>query len=80
MTAPTPTEIRAWRERLGYTQKQAAEAVGIEPNTWARRERGEQAAPPELVYAMAWIYLLGPMTDAQMAILRQHGLHGPLEG
>ncbi len=34
-------EIKALRERLHLTQKQFAEAVGVQPNTVARWERGE---------------------------------------
>ena len=33
--------LRELRERLGLSQAQLAEELGIDPNTWARRERGE---------------------------------------
>ena len=35
------TDIKALRQRLGLTQKQLADAVGVKPNTVARWERGE---------------------------------------
>ena len=61
MTAPTPTEIRAWRERLGMTQQACADAVGVELSTWNRWELDKAPAPPMLRYAMAWIGLHGPL-------------------
>lgn len=39
----TGAEIRALREKLGWTQKALAEAVGVTSNTVARWERGEMA-------------------------------------
>ena len=35
------TDIKALRQRIGLTQKQLADAVGVRPNTVARWERGE---------------------------------------
>jgi DNA-binding transcriptional regulator YiaG len=37
----TGVEIRALREKLGWTQMALAEAVGVTSNTVARWERGE---------------------------------------
>ena len=37
----TGNELLAVRRRLGWTQAQLAEAVGVAPNTVARWERGE---------------------------------------
>jgi transcriptional regulator with XRE-family HTH domain len=42
----TPAEIRAARERLGWTQAQAAAQLGVTENTWARWERGEMQIHP----------------------------------
>ena len=39
----TGLEIRALREKLGWTQKALAGAVGVTSNTVARWERGEMA-------------------------------------
>ena len=39
----TAVEIRALREKLGWTQMALAEAVGVTSNTVARWERGEMA-------------------------------------
>jgi transcriptional regulator with XRE-family HTH domain len=36
-------ELRKIRERLGWTQAELAEAVGVAPNSVARWERGEMA-------------------------------------
>jgi DNA-binding transcriptional regulator YiaG len=35
------TDLKQMREELGLTQRQAAELVGVQANTWARWERGE---------------------------------------
>ena len=43
------TEIKALRERLHLTQKTLAEAVGVEPNTVARWERGEVKVSPAMI-------------------------------
>lgn len=42
----TPDDIRAARERLGLTQAEAAEKLGVAENTWARWERGELGIHP----------------------------------
>ena len=39
----TGVEIRAFREKLGWTQVALAEAIGVTSNTVARWERGEMA-------------------------------------
>jgi len=39
----TGVEIRAFREKLGWTQMALAEAIGVTSNTVARWERGEMA-------------------------------------
>ena len=39
----TGVEIRALREKLGWTQVALAEAIGVTSNTVARWERGEMA-------------------------------------
>jgi len=38
-------ELKSARKKLGYTQKQIAEALDIHPNTWAKWERGEHKIP-----------------------------------
>jgi putative transcriptional regulator len=39
----TGVEIRAFREKLGWTQVALAKAIGVTSNTVARWERGEMA-------------------------------------
>ncbi len=47
------TELRARRHRLGLTQAQLAEYLGVATNTVARWERGEmRIAHPEMLRAM----------------------------
>jgi transcriptional regulator with XRE-family HTH domain len=38
--------LKVERESRDWTQAQAAAAVGVAPNTWARWERGEIVPPP----------------------------------
>jgi len=37
-----PTFLRSCREELGMTQREIADALGVDPNTWARWERGDK--------------------------------------
>ena len=37
----TGKQLRSIRKRLGWTQREFAEKLGIHPNTLARQERGE---------------------------------------
>ena len=37
----TGEELREIRERLGWTQREFAEQLGLHPNTLAKQERGE---------------------------------------
>jgi transcriptional regulator with XRE-family HTH domain len=41
-----PEELRAWRQRVGVTQAEAAEVAGVSVNTWARWERGALGIHP----------------------------------
>jgi transcriptional regulator with XRE-family HTH domain len=43
----TGKAYRAIRHKLGLSQRELAEAVGVTPNTVARRERDERAIGPE---------------------------------
>jgi len=50
----TRQEYRAARVAAGLTQRQAAEAIGVAPNTIARRERGERPITPEAAAALLY--------------------------
>jgi len=50
----TAAEYRAARVAAGLTQRQAAEAIGVAPNTIARRERGERPVTPEAAAALLY--------------------------
>ena len=43
--APTPDEVRAWREREGLTQARAGNLAGVERLAWARWEGGTRPVP-----------------------------------
>ena len=36
----TPADLAAWRQHMGYTQAQAAAALGVQPVTYQEWERG----------------------------------------
>lgn len=38
----TPADLATWRERMSYTQRQAAAALGITLATYQRLERGAE--------------------------------------
>lgn len=44
----TATELHRLRSRLGLTQAQLADVVGVTPNTIARWERGEMRMQPAM--------------------------------
>jgi len=48
----TPTDYKALRLKMGMTQTQLGEALGISANTVARRERGERHIGPEAAMAI----------------------------
>jgi transcriptional regulator with XRE-family HTH domain len=43
----TPDELRAWRQRLGLSQRQAAEALGVGHTMYGHYERGYRKDGPE---------------------------------
>ncbi len=53
--------VKAWRTAYNLTQRQAAELVGVDPNTWARWERNERETPAPvhrllIVLSQLWVY------------------------
>lgn len=52
---PTKADFKATRERIGYTQQQAAHALGVGIKTVKRWEQPNQPKPP----VDAWEWLLG---------------------
>jgi transcriptional regulator with XRE-family HTH domain len=49
--------IRAWRERMGFTQEQAAEALGCSRRSLTSWENGESQAARYIGLAMAALAL-----------------------
>lgn len=45
---PTPDQIRASREAVGITQREAAGLVCVESRTWQRWESGDRSMSPAL--------------------------------
>lgn len=57
----TPADFRAWRARMGYTQQQAAQALGVTSRTVKAWEAGKCAPPAFLALACAALAAgLGP--------------------
>lgn len=49
----TPADLRAWRAAMGYTQPQAAQALGVSLRTIKAWEGGETAVPAIVPLACA---------------------------
>ena len=49
----TPADMRAWRASMGYTQQQAAQALGVSLRTIKAWESGFAAPPAFLALACA---------------------------
>ena len=57
----TPADMRAWRASMGYTQQQAAQALGVSLRTVKAWEAGFAAPPAFLALACAALAAgLGP--------------------
>ena len=55
----TGERIRYVREKLGLTQREMAEAVGLHVNSYAKAERGEMAISRTLAKVVLWIAATG---------------------
>ncbi|MCP1761960.1 helix-turn-helix domain-containing protein [Bradyrhizobium japonicum] len=49
----TPQSLTEWRQRFGYSQRQAAAAIGCSRGSWAGYEHGEQPIPKYISLAIA---------------------------
>lgn len=47
-----PADLKAWRERMGWSQPRLAEALGVHPMTVSKWERGESEWQPFLPLAL----------------------------
>ncbi|MGX1151437.1 helix-turn-helix domain-containing protein [Bradyrhizobium ottawaense] len=52
-----PPYLTEWRERFGYSQRQAAEAIGCSRGAWAGYENGDQPIPKYISLAIAALSL-----------------------
>ncbi|MEM6670544.1 MAG: helix-turn-helix transcriptional regulator [Pseudomonadota bacterium] len=48
--------LNAWRATMGFTQKEAAEALGVTSRTWRNWEAGVHEVPKSTWLAMAALY------------------------
>lgn len=46
-------DVRAWRDRMGWTQREAAEQLGVSLSMYRLYEYGEYAPPRPVELAMA---------------------------
>ena len=54
----TPETFKAWRKRLGLTQAQAANELGISRSMWVKLETGEKQCQRERIYGLAMAAIL----------------------
>ncbi|MGX1323264.1 transcriptional regulator with XRE-family HTH domain [Bradyrhizobium sp. USDA 377] len=52
-----PEALTEWRERFGYSQRQAADAIGCSRGAWAGYEHGDQPIPKYISLAIAALSL-----------------------
>ncbi|MEY9404424.1 transcriptional regulator with XRE-family HTH domain [Bradyrhizobium japonicum] len=52
-----PLDLTEWRERFGYSQRQAAEAIGCSRGAWTGYEHGDQPIPKYISLAIAALSL-----------------------
>ena len=62
ISIPTPRELRALRRRLGLTQKQAAEKIGVARRTWMYWETPSRDRRPSRAHAK----LIALLTDGKL--------------
>jgi len=73
----TPVQFKAWRVDLGYTQDQAAAALGVSKSTivnyetGVRRDTGEPIIIPKVV-ALACLAVKEGLGDDKFAYLDKH--------
>jgi transcriptional regulator with XRE-family HTH domain len=52
--------IATARKDAGFTQRQAAEALGVNPRTWKSWEQGQRLASPEVRRKIAATFMVDP--------------------
>jgi hypothetical protein len=76
MKAPTPEEVRAERERIGWTPASAATAVCVTERAWRLWEANKRKMPPglwRLFTAMTGrSTVMYQTTDGRRAVLKLH--------
>ena len=74
----TPADLRAWRAAMGYTQPQAAQALGVSLRTVKSWEAGFAAPPAFLALACAALAAgLWPWATSCRPALPQSGCSRP---
>lgn len=61
-----PATLTAWRKRMNYSKRQAADVIGCNRDTWGKMERGDTRIPRYIGLAMAALALgINPYADAR---------------
>lgn len=68
--ALNPQVLTSWRERMGFSQRDAAEAIGCSRGAWAGWESGKQSPIPRYIgLALAALALgMTPYGEEQIAL------------
>jgi transcriptional regulator with XRE-family HTH domain len=56
-TTPVPQVLLSWRERMGFSQRDACVALGCSRGAWAKWETGKAKAPKYIGLACAALAL-----------------------
>ena len=75
MIKDLPQKLKALRVQYGYSQKQAAEKIGVSPSIVSGYETGERTPSTEILLSLSYLYnvstdyLLGKQTAAPSTTL-----------
>lgn len=76
----TGADLKAWRKRMGWTQQQAADALGIRLRAFSERELDRVKIRTETVLACTILALGSPMSQRDQVLTALEGQHRAIDG